>query len=172
MALSAFHRSISAATVTCRLRPLPSRCSLHLAHIWTCLAPWHSIPPPGIPPLQPRCTAVWSSRRSSTESDLTPLPGHHRGACPHGIPRLPELQSSRPSLLLPGPTAVLPIPPLQARLHLGSGRARPPRCPQRRRRSILRSTLVAACCHTRFWKVNRMRTMYVPGSDLTYTVIT
>jgi hypothetical protein len=27
-------------------------------------------------------------------------------------------------------------------------------------------------CHTRFWKVNRMRTMYVPGSELTYTAIT
>jgi hypothetical protein len=27
-------------------------------------------------------------------------------------------------------------------------------------------------CHTRFWKVNRMRTMYVPGSELTYTTIT
>jgi hypothetical protein len=29
-----------------------------------------------------------------------------------------------------------------------------------------------ACCHTRFWKANRMRTMYVPGSELTYTAIT
>jgi hypothetical protein len=27
-------------------------------------------------------------------------------------------------------------------------------------------------CHTRFWKANRMRTMYVPGSELTYTAIT
>ena len=27
-------------------------------------------------------------------------------------------------------------------------------------------------CHTRFWKTNRMRTMYVPGSELTYTAIT
>jgi hypothetical protein len=27
-------------------------------------------------------------------------------------------------------------------------------------------------CHTQFWKVNRMRTMYVPGSELTYTAIT
>jgi hypothetical protein len=27
-------------------------------------------------------------------------------------------------------------------------------------------------CHTQFWKVNRMRTMYVPGSELTYTMIT
>jgi hypothetical protein len=27
-------------------------------------------------------------------------------------------------------------------------------------------------CHTRFWKVNRMRTMYVLGSELTYTTIT
>jgi hypothetical protein len=27
-------------------------------------------------------------------------------------------------------------------------------------------------CHTRFWKVNRMRTIYVPGSELTYTTIT
>jgi hypothetical protein len=27
-------------------------------------------------------------------------------------------------------------------------------------------------CHTQFWKVNRMRTMYVPGSELTYTTIT
>ena len=27
-------------------------------------------------------------------------------------------------------------------------------------------------CHTRFWKANRMRTMYVPGSELTYTGIT
>jgi hypothetical protein len=27
-------------------------------------------------------------------------------------------------------------------------------------------------CHTRFWKVNRMRTMYVPGSELTYIAIT
>jgi hypothetical protein len=27
-------------------------------------------------------------------------------------------------------------------------------------------------CHTRFWKVNRMRTMYVPGSEFTYTAIT
>jgi hypothetical protein len=27
-------------------------------------------------------------------------------------------------------------------------------------------------CHTRFQKVNRMRTMYVPGSELTYTAIT
>jgi hypothetical protein len=27
-------------------------------------------------------------------------------------------------------------------------------------------------CHTRFWKVNRMRTIYVPGSELTYTAIT
>jgi hypothetical protein len=26
--------------------------------------------------------------------------------------------------------------------------------------------------HTRFWKVNRMRTMYVSGSELTYTAIT
>jgi prepilin-type processing-associated H-X9-DG protein len=26
--------------------------------------------------------------------------------------------------------------------------------------------------HTRFWKVNQMRTMYVPGSELTYTTIT
>ena len=27
-------------------------------------------------------------------------------------------------------------------------------------------------CHTRFWKANRMRTMYVLGSELTYTAIT
>jgi hypothetical protein len=27
-------------------------------------------------------------------------------------------------------------------------------------------------CHTRFWKVNQMRTMYVPGSELTYATIT
>jgi hypothetical protein len=27
-------------------------------------------------------------------------------------------------------------------------------------------------CHTRFWKVNRMRIMYVPGSELTYAAIT
>jgi hypothetical protein len=27
-------------------------------------------------------------------------------------------------------------------------------------------------CHPRFWKANRMRTMYVPGSELTYTAIT
>jgi hypothetical protein len=27
-------------------------------------------------------------------------------------------------------------------------------------------------CHTRFWKANRMRTMYAPGSELTYTAIT
>jgi hypothetical protein len=27
-------------------------------------------------------------------------------------------------------------------------------------------------CHTQFWKVNRMRTMYVPGSELTYTALT
>jgi hypothetical protein len=27
-------------------------------------------------------------------------------------------------------------------------------------------------CHTRFWKANRMRTMYVPGSEVTYTAIT
>jgi hypothetical protein len=27
-------------------------------------------------------------------------------------------------------------------------------------------------CHTRFWKVNRMQTMYVPGLELTYTTIT
>jgi hypothetical protein len=27
-------------------------------------------------------------------------------------------------------------------------------------------------CHTRFWKANRMRTMYVPGSELTYTALT
>jgi hypothetical protein len=27
-------------------------------------------------------------------------------------------------------------------------------------------------CHTRFWKVNQMRTMYVPGSELTYIAIT
>jgi hypothetical protein len=27
-------------------------------------------------------------------------------------------------------------------------------------------------CHTQFWKVNRMRTMYVPGSELTYKAIT
>jgi hypothetical protein len=26
--------------------------------------------------------------------------------------------------------------------------------------------------HTRFWKVNRMRTMYMPGSELTYSAIT
>jgi hypothetical protein len=26
-------------------------------------------------------------------------------------------------------------------------------------------------CHTRFWKVNRMRTMYVPGSELTYIAL-
>jgi hypothetical protein len=29
-----------------------------------------------------------------------------------------------------------------------------------------------APCQTRFWKANRMRTMYVPGSELTYTAIT
>jgi hypothetical protein len=34
------------------------------------------------------------------------------------------------------------------------------------------STVNADMCHTRFWKVNRMRTMYVPGSELTYTAIT
>jgi hypothetical protein len=39
---------------------------------------------------------------------------------PHLSPCSPST-SSCPSLLLPGPTAVLPIPPLQARLHLGSG---------------------------------------------------
>jgi hypothetical protein len=27
-------------------------------------------------------------------------------------------------------------------------------------------------CHTQFWKANQMRTMYVPGSELTYTAIT
>jgi hypothetical protein len=27
-------------------------------------------------------------------------------------------------------------------------------------------------CHTQFWKANRMRTIYVPGSELTYTAIT
>jgi hypothetical protein len=27
-------------------------------------------------------------------------------------------------------------------------------------------------CHTRFRKINRMRTMYVPGLELTYTTIT
>jgi hypothetical protein len=27
-------------------------------------------------------------------------------------------------------------------------------------------------CHTRFQKANRMRTMYVPGSEFTYTAIT
>jgi hypothetical protein len=32
--------------------------------------------------------------------------------------------------------------------------------------------LTWALCHTRFWKVNRMRTMYVPGSELTYTAVT
>jgi hypothetical protein len=31
---------------------------------------------------------------------------------------------------------------------------------------------VLRACHTRFWKANRMRTMYVPGSELTYTAIT
>jgi hypothetical protein len=31
---------------------------------------------------------------------------------------------------------------------------------------------VQRICHTRFWKVNRMRTMYVPGSELTYIAIT
>jgi hypothetical protein len=28
-----------------------------------------------------------------------------------------------------------------------------------------------AICHTQFWKANRMRTMYVPGSELTYTAV-
>jgi hypothetical protein len=27
-------------------------------------------------------------------------------------------------------------------------------------------------CHTQFWKVHQMRTMYVPGSELMYTKIT
>jgi hypothetical protein len=27
-------------------------------------------------------------------------------------------------------------------------------------------------CQTRFWKANRMRTMYMPGSELTYTTTT
>jgi hypothetical protein len=47
--------------------------------------------------------------------------------------------------------------------------------PLRRRRRIdtlpLGSTNTTVC-HTRFWKANRMRTMYVPGSELTYTAIT
>jgi hypothetical protein len=30
-------------------------------------------------------------------------------------------------------------------------------------RQNIRSQL--GCCHTRFWKANRMRTMYVPGSE-------
>jgi hypothetical protein len=34
------------------------------------------------------------------------------------------------------------------------------------------NTQQAPTCHTRFWKANRMRTMYVPGSELMYTSIT
>jgi hypothetical protein len=34
------------------------------------------------------------------------------------------------------------------------------------------STVRDQACHTRFWKENRMRTMYVLGSELTYTTIT
>jgi hypothetical protein len=39
----------------------------------------------------------------------------------------------------------------------------------------LRTTVVMDArgeCHTRFQKANRMRTMYVPGSEFTYTAIT
>jgi hypothetical protein len=37
---------------------------------------------------------------------------------------------------------------------------------------LLYTTTPPGCCHTRFWKANRMRTMYAPGSELTYTAIT
>jgi hypothetical protein len=39
-------------------------------------------------------------------------------------------------------------------------------------RSDYHQIKIQASCHTRFWKVNRMRTMYVPGSELTYIAIT
>jgi hypothetical protein len=30
---------------------------------------------------------------------------------------------------------------------------------------IVHDKIIALICHTRFWKANRMRTMYVPGSE-------
>jgi hypothetical protein len=34
-----------------------------------------------------------------------------------------------------------------------------------------RALFLPELCHTWYWKVNRMRTMYVPGSELTYTAV-
>jgi hypothetical protein len=37
---------------------------------------------------------------------------------------------------------------------------------QRREEAYMFSEMTRGFCHTQFWKVNRMRTMYVPGSEI------
>jgi hypothetical protein len=77
-----------------------------------------------------------------------------------------EIDSSSPS------TSGSDTPSITSKRHERKKFSKIPLCyPRISKRTPLLSVPLSKC-HTQFWKVNQMRTMYVPGSELTYTAIT
>jgi hypothetical protein len=87
-------------------------------------------------------------------------PGSSPGIRPEQAPR-PVTPGPRPAVLQgrqPDPR------PRLVNSGVGPANGRPGQAPTDQ--VFFSSQLCLCSCHTRFWKVNRMRTMYVPGSEI------